>query len=391
MSIAPTPEDRARDLRADLAICSAATPGPWPHYTVEAAAASGPPPYGDVPTLPRVHHDRNEWLRPEDAVFIGTARTALPAALRRLIHLETVIRDAHSQRADDCCWMDVDRIFAAIGLPVPDRRVGDKAAMLANCGRFLDVLCSSGHWPSYADLEREIEQMRTLNSRYREGLEQIAALPSTSVNSHEEDAGDMAVIAGLTLNTPGWQATGLTLESYLQQRAAKGFRPGARYNRGGGSITAFWDNARSVSEVISADLTVHRAEQGGHITGCTIGPSVCGELDFHRRREAEQRMKDLEAEAERLRAENARLQAENIQLQPRPWACEKCGGTLWDAASCGVASGKRCRGCGYIDYDEDIPDRAELRRGIEKLKGKGDGPEHPALRPPQQEQGSAEQ
>ena len=72
-----------------------------------------------------------------------------------LEHVIGVIADVHKQRADDLCWMDVDKIFAAAGLPVPDRRVGDKAAMLANCGRFIETMCAGGGWKSYAELEGE--------------------------------------------------------------------------------------------------------------------------------------------------------------------------------------------------------------------------------------------
>lgn len=67
----------------------------------------------------------------------------------------SVIKDIHSQHADDLCWMDIDRIFQAVNLLMPDRRVGDKAAMKRNCNRFIDVMCQGGEWKSYAELERE--------------------------------------------------------------------------------------------------------------------------------------------------------------------------------------------------------------------------------------------
>lgn len=74
--------------------------------------------------------------------------------------LLAVIRDVHSQHADDLCWMDIDRIFAAAGLPVPDRRVGNKELMKANCHRFIDTMCAGGKWKSYAQLERELTSLR---------------------------------------------------------------------------------------------------------------------------------------------------------------------------------------------------------------------------------------
>ena len=74
--------------------------------------------------------------------------------------LRQVIREVHSQHADDICWLDIDKIFEAVGLPVPDRSVGNKEAMLKNCKRFLDIMCSGGKWKSYAELEAEVSQLR---------------------------------------------------------------------------------------------------------------------------------------------------------------------------------------------------------------------------------------
>src|SRR5262245_24384081 len=74
--------------------------------------------------------------------------------------LLSVIRAVHAERGDDVCWMDIDRIFVAAGLPVPDRRVGDKAAMKKNCERFIDTMCVGGKWPTYAELEQTISDLR---------------------------------------------------------------------------------------------------------------------------------------------------------------------------------------------------------------------------------------
>lgn len=92
-----------------------------------------------------------------DSDIEGMSREQLQNELQRT---RNVIRDVHSQRADDCCWLDIDRIFKAIGLPVPDRRVGDKAAMLQNCARYLDVMCQGGEWRSYAELEEDLERAK---------------------------------------------------------------------------------------------------------------------------------------------------------------------------------------------------------------------------------------
>ena len=74
--------------------------------------------------------------------------------------LLAVIRDVHTQHADDLCWLDIDRIFLAAGLPVPDRTVGDKCAMLKNCERFIQTMCAGGKWQSYAELEAERDEYR---------------------------------------------------------------------------------------------------------------------------------------------------------------------------------------------------------------------------------------
>ena len=81
--------------------------------------------------------------------------------------LLAVIREVHGQYADDLCWMDIDKIFAAAGLPVPDRRVGDKAAMLANCSRFIEAMCQGGKWPSYKELESERDRLAAENAELR--------------------------------------------------------------------------------------------------------------------------------------------------------------------------------------------------------------------------------
>lgn len=78
-----------------------------------------------------------------------------------------VIRGVHADHGDDLCWMGADDINRAAGLPVPDRRVGDKVAMFKNCERFVTQLCSGGGpWPSYKDLEEE-------NARLRDELSEL--------------------------------------------------------------------------------------------------------------------------------------------------------------------------------------------------------------------------
>lgn len=93
--------------------------------------------------------------------------TVAGRAVRRLHALEKVIREVHGQIGDDNCWMDIDLIFKAMGLPVPDRRVGDKLQMKVNCDRFIDTMCSGGKWPSYVELQGRIAELETLLQKKR--------------------------------------------------------------------------------------------------------------------------------------------------------------------------------------------------------------------------------
>ena len=80
----------------------------------------------------------------------GEPLAAVVADRDRLL---AAIRKHHAQRADDRCHLDDEELYAAAGLPPADTRVGDKAAMLKNCERFLERRCAGGHWPTYAELE----------------------------------------------------------------------------------------------------------------------------------------------------------------------------------------------------------------------------------------------
>lgn len=83
--------------------------------------------------------------------------------------LRQAIREHRGQKADDRCWMDDDRLYAALGDGIEcDRRVGDKAAMLKNCERFIAARCAGGGWPSYVELEAECERLRKLNEELAE-------------------------------------------------------------------------------------------------------------------------------------------------------------------------------------------------------------------------------
>lgn len=82
--------------------------------------------------------------------------------LYRYNRLMDVIKKVHSQHADDVCWMDIDLIFQAANLPTPDRRVGCRASMKANCERFIDTMCQDGQWKPYAELESQLSTLNTV-------------------------------------------------------------------------------------------------------------------------------------------------------------------------------------------------------------------------------------
>lgn len=86
--------------------------------------------------------------------------------------LRAAIVRHHSQKADDLCWMDDNELYAAAGLPPRDNTVGDPEAMLANCKRYIAQRCQNGGpWKSYAELEAEVERLRTENAALRQSIE----------------------------------------------------------------------------------------------------------------------------------------------------------------------------------------------------------------------------
>lgn len=79
----------------------------------------------------------------------------------RIAELENAIKTHRSQKADDRCIEDDDRLYEALGDRIKcDRRVGDKEAMKHNCARFIDNRCEGGGWPTYVELEAENAHLR---------------------------------------------------------------------------------------------------------------------------------------------------------------------------------------------------------------------------------------
>ncbi len=131
------------------------TPGPWrseqgpTHAEVRA-------PHQTARSVARVYCDI-------DAAFIVASRDAAPALVAEVRRMKDAIRQHHAYHADDRCIEDDDALYAAAGLPPCDRRVGDKAAMLRNCERFVTQRCEGGGpWRTYEELEKDNARLYNL-------------------------------------------------------------------------------------------------------------------------------------------------------------------------------------------------------------------------------------
>lgn len=96
-----------------------------------------------------------------------------------LQRLTEAIVEHRAQKADDRCIEDDDQLYAALKDNIKcDRRVGDKAAMLHNCKRFIENRCQEGGWPTYAELEAKLHAAELQvhdNQTLREDYEALVA------------------------------------------------------------------------------------------------------------------------------------------------------------------------------------------------------------------------
>jgi hypothetical protein len=113
--------------------------------------------------------DIKEVLR-KNFLYIGSPLESVTSLIARQANLlsrvrclEEAIRTHRSQKADDRCIEDDDRLYEALGDGVKcDRRVGSKEDMLENCKRFIKNRCEQGGWPTYAKLEKENEELQDI-------------------------------------------------------------------------------------------------------------------------------------------------------------------------------------------------------------------------------------
>jgi hypothetical protein len=86
-----------------------------------------------------------------------------PQAFEYITNLIKAVEDHRAQKADDRCIEDDDRLYETLGDGIRcDRRVGSKEEMLKNCARFINRRCQQGHWPTYAQLEEQIADLKHL-------------------------------------------------------------------------------------------------------------------------------------------------------------------------------------------------------------------------------------
>lgn len=83
-----------------------------------------------------------------------------------ILRLRAAVKEHHGQKADDRCEADDIKLYAAFGLEPHDSRVGDKFEMAKNCLRFIDKRCTGGGWPTYRELEEQIERLEIRDLKY---------------------------------------------------------------------------------------------------------------------------------------------------------------------------------------------------------------------------------
>lgn len=161
------------------------------------------------------------------------------AIARRVL---AVVRAVHAEFGDDVCWMAIDRIFVAAGLPVPDRAVGDKFAMLKNCTRFIDTKCAGGQWESYADVLAERDALRALH----------APKPASPQPSRQTDDALWVVVIGDDSVFDPVKRTMQELKAWALTHYAEGLElvPDVYYWRSGLRDTVVTASARNSTQLV---------------------------------------------------------------------------------------------------------------------------------------------
>ena len=120
----------------------------------------------------RVAHLERQWAATDRKYHFALEKeeeigVLYDQATARAEELAAAIRTHRAQKADDRCIEDDDQLYERLGDGIKcDRRVGDKAAMLENCRRFLERRCEGGTWPTYQQLEARIEELEEVVAFY---------------------------------------------------------------------------------------------------------------------------------------------------------------------------------------------------------------------------------
>lgn len=163
---APTDSDRSRDLAADYAACEAATPGPWHAESIARGVR---------------HLERNvDWYGEDcpydnnlpgrnggdggmnDGTFIAIARTALPAALRRLADAER-LRDEAVVACREA-MAAIDESYAATGYC----KVANTSIQRLRIEAILNVESKAKLEPLWQDIEERLADRDRLAARVAE-------------------------------------------------------------------------------------------------------------------------------------------------------------------------------------------------------------------------------
>lgn len=105
----------------------------------------------------------------------GEKIETLEELLEERDRLKAAIVTHRSQKADDRCIEDDDRLYEAVGDGVKcDRRVGDQTDMIVNCARFIQKRTCPGGWQSYVQLEATLKASMDVLERKERDIQFLA-------------------------------------------------------------------------------------------------------------------------------------------------------------------------------------------------------------------------
>lgn len=154
------------DLAASLRQIATWVVGSAPQATLRAAADRLERLEAELRAVQAEEGRWRELSRVQEVALEGL-RSDLAAVTSERDRLEAAIREHHAQKADDRCWLDDVKLYAAAGLPPADVTIESPSAMLSNCERYIELrMCGKeGAWKSYAELEADLAATRGLLRR----------------------------------------------------------------------------------------------------------------------------------------------------------------------------------------------------------------------------------